>query len=262
MRDEVESVTFTSPGTRSAAVNTLSRERRFYAIAAGLLLLVAVIGFRQFLMHGKAAGGLPINPHIVVAVVIHGVAMLAWMVLLLMQSLLIVTGRRRLHIVLGRFGVALAVAVVLSSVALAPLSAHYNPASYTHFGGARYFLAFALAAPLMFSILVTAGFAYRARPDVHRPMMLLATVAMMTGSLDRWPYLEHLIAFSNGYVPVFHWGPMLLLGALLFVLHAMMTRRPSRAYALGYAGVLGTVLSVVVVADSMWWNTLAARVVP
>ncbi len=117
-----------------------------------------------------------------------------------------------------------------------------------------------LASPLMFGALVAVGIAYRRRPEVHRPMMLLATQSLMTGSLDRSSYMARLTALVHGNVPVFHWRQILLLGALLFVLHAAMTRRTSRYYAAGYASLaVGSLLSVVV-AHSTTWNQIAALV--
>jgi hypothetical protein len=245
-----------------AARRALEQERRFYVIASFVLLLATMVGFREFLMHGKGAGGISIKPQILTVVVVHGIAMLTWVALLLVQSLLIVAGRRRLHMTLGLLGAVLAVAIVILGLTVAPLAARYNPAGYEEFGGARYFLAFSLTAPLMFGALAGIGISYRGRPEVHRPMMLLATVAMMTGSFDRWPYLERLIAFTHGNVPVFHWGPMLLFGAALFALHAAITRRPSRWYAAGYACVVIATLLSTVVASSAVWNEIAARVVP
>ncbi len=247
---------------RDVRLHLIEQERRFYVVASILLLIVSIIGFRQFLLHGKSAGGTSISPPILYAVVTHGVVIFSWLLLLLVQSVLIVGGRLRQHMTLGAIGGVLAAAVAISAFVVAPLSAHYNPGSYVHFGGARYFLAFALTAPVMFSILVTVGFVYRKRPDIHRPMMLLATVAMTTGSFDRWPYLEHLIAFTHGYVPVFHWGPMLVLGAVLFLLHAVMTQRPSCWYGAGYAVVVSTVLLSVAIAGSETWQQIAALVVP
>ena len=55
----------------------LAQERRFYAVAAFLLVAITAYGFRQFLLHGKAAGGNPMTPQIVALVVVHGIMMLA-----------------------------------------------------------------------------------------------------------------------------------------------------------------------------------------
>jgi hypothetical protein len=240
----------------------LQQERRFYAVASFLLLLITVVGFRQFLLQGKGADGIPITPHILRLVVIHGLAMLAWVVLLFVQSLLIVAGRRRLHMTLGLLGAVLAGAIVILGTTTAVLSARYNPALYEDFGGARYFLTFALTAMLLFGALAAIGIAYRRRPDVHRPMLLLATVASMTGSFDRWPFIPWLMVVTHGNVPMFHWGPTLLLGAALLALHAAMTRQLSRWHATGYAGVLVVTILSTVVARSAAWNQLAALAVP
>ncbi len=142
------------------------------------------------------------------------------------------------------------------------LSTRYNPAIYAEFGGSRYFLAFALTATLMFGAFATAGIIYRSRADVHRPMMLLATVAMMTGAFDRFPFIPWLMAVSHGNVPVFHWGPTLLLGAVLLALHTAMTRRLSHWHAAGYASAVVVILISVLVAPSAAWTQLAAQVIP
>jgi|SRR5208282_2365043 len=242
---------------RVANRGALDRERLFYVIAAFAMLVITAVGFRQFLLHGRSIGGAPMTPQIMRLIVAHGLAMLGWIALLFAQSLLIYTGRLRLHMMLGRVGAVLAAAIVLLGLLVAPLSAHFNPDIYTAFGGARFFLVLALAGPLMFGALAAIGIANRHRPEVHRPMMLLATLAIMTGSLDRWPYMARLSAFVRGNVPVSHYGQILLLGALLFVLHAAMTRRANRYYAVGYVGVAIASLLFVAIARSAAWNQLA-----
>ncbi len=49
---------------RNAVRGVLQQERRFYVVASFALLLIAAVGFRQFLMHGKGADGIPITPQI------------------------------------------------------------------------------------------------------------------------------------------------------------------------------------------------------
>lgn len=240
----------------------LERERRYYVLASSVLLVATLIGFRYFLLGGKGAGGMPITPEIVSLAAVHGIAMLTWVVLLLVQSLLIVGGQRRLHMTLGRGGAVLAGLVVIFSLVVAPLSARYNPGLYEAFGGSRYFLMFSLTAPILFAIFVTLGITYRNRPDMHRPFMLLATTVMMGGSFDRWPYVDRLIELTNSNVPVVHWGPMLLLGAIFFALHAVMTRRPSRWFAIGYGAILLATQLSVLMAGSATWDKVAALAVP
>jgi hypothetical protein len=42
-------------------------------------------------------------------------------------------------------------------------------------------------APLTFGLFAAIAFIYRFRPEVQRPMMLMATIGIMTGSLARLP---------------------------------------------------------------------------
>jgi len=41
---------------------------------------------------------------------------------------------------------------------------------------------------LVFAILVGSGFYYRRRPDVHKRLMLLATVSILTAAIARLPF--------------------------------------------------------------------------
>jgi hypothetical protein len=207
---------------------TVNRERRLFAAAAFAMLVLTAVGFRQFILHGRAIGGVPMTPQILALVVMHGLAMLGWVVLFCVQSTLIVANRQRLHLVLGKVGAWLAGAIVILGLAVAPLSVHYNPAAYDDFGGARYFLALMWPEPLTFGVLVAVALAYRHRPEVHRPMMLLATVGLMTGPLTRWPYWDTLVRFGNGSVAAAMFGQMLALGATLLVVHALSITRKLR----------------------------------
>ena len=241
--------------------STLDQERRFYAVAAFAMLAITAVGFRQFLLHGKATGGEPMTPQIVGLVVVHGLAMLGWVVLLCVQCTLVVASRRRLHVRLGKIGAFLAGAVVILGVMVAPLSAHYNPASYADFGGARYFLGLIWAEPVTFGVFVTVGIAYRARPEVHRPMVLLGTVGLMAGPFSRVPYWDPLVRFADGSIAVAMFGQTLALGAILLLAHLITTRRTNRYFLAGYCGLAIASTISAVVARSAAWNHVAGLIV-
>jgi hypothetical protein len=243
-----------------AGLGRIEGERRLYLVASFAMLVITVIGFRQFLLHARSVGGVPMTPEIVGLIVMHGIAMLGWIVLLCVQSTLIVASRRRLHITLGRIGPWLAGAIVVFGVVVAPLSAHYNPPAYTDFGGARYFLALMWPEPVTFGVFAAVAFRYRHRPEVHRPMMLLATVGMMTGSLARLPYWDALLGLVHGSVAVAMFGQMLVLGAIVFVADTAIARRFDRYFLAGLGGqVIATVLSAIV-ARSAAWNHFAGLI--
>lgn len=245
---------------RAADREALVQERRFYAVASFALLLVTVVGFRAFVLHGGSAFG-KFTPQIVGLIVVHGLAMLGWVSLLFAQSLLIVAGRRHLHMSLGRLGAGLAGFIVIAGLAAASLSAHYNPGLYDDFGGPRYFLAIMVSEMLTFGGLVAIAIGYRHRPEVHRPLMLLATVSVVGAAMARWPYMPWLRAIVNGNVWAMVYGQTLVFGGVLFVLHAAMTRRGCGHYVVGLACLTVVTLLTVLIGSSAAWNQIASLVV-
>jgi hypothetical protein len=179
-------------------------DRLFYGIAAGVMLIFTAGGFRNFYLHGRALSR-GMTTQIVPLIVAHGLAMSGWVILFLLQSILILTGRRRLHLVIGPLGGVLAAAIVILGTTVASLSVHFSPQVYAGLGGPRPFLATMFAQMLSFGTLVGIGLVYRRRPEIHRPMMLLTTIVIQSGSLGRFPYIQNLAAFP----PLYVWGPVI-----------------------------------------------------
>jgi len=117
-------------------------------------------------------------------------------------------------VAIGALGGGLAAAIVILGTTVAPLSVHFSPQVYATLGGPRPFLATMFVQMLLFGALVGIGLVYRRRPEIHRPMMLLATIVIQSGSLGRFPHIGTLA----GFPPLYVWGPLLLFGGLLFVL--------------------------------------------
>ena len=243
---------------QSRALRALVSERLFYVIAGSLMLVATAVGFRAFLAHGKGFGGGEITRQIVPLVVIHGLAMLSWIVLFLVQSVFILKGNPRLHMRIGVGGAVLAgVMVPLGSVS-AILSARYNPELYQYFGGPRFFLATMLGEMLSFGTLVSVAVIYRRRPEIHRPMMLLASLMIISGSLGRCPYIGEFALMP----PLYVLGPALALGALLLVLQLGMTRALNRWYAFGYGAMVLASCLFIVIGHSALWNRIARAILP
>jgi hypothetical protein len=232
-------------------------DRLFYVVAAGVMLIFTAGGFRNFYLHGRAPWGEMTN-QIMPLIVAHGLAMSGWVILFLVQSILILTGRRRLHLVIGPLGGVLAAAIVILGATVAPLSVRFSPQIYATLGGPRPFLATMLLQMLSFGTLVGIGLVYRRRPEIHRPMMLLATIVIQSGALGRFPYIENLAAFP----PLYVWGPVLLFGGLLFVLQWGMSRTPNRWYLIGYAGMVMASFLSVAVGRTALWNGMVSTFAP
>ena len=241
---------------QNAALRALASERLFYVIAGSLMLVATAVGFRAFLIHGKGFGGGEITRQIVPLIVVHGLAMFSWIVLFLAQSVLIMKGNPRLHMRIGVGGAVLAgVMVPLGSIS-ATLSARNNPELYQLFGGPRSFLAIMLGEMLSFGVLVGVAIIYRRRPEIHRPMMLLATLMIISGSLARCPYIAQFAIMP----PLYVLGPALALGALFLVLQWGMTRTLNRWYAVGYSAMLIASCIFIVIGRSAVWNQIAGAI--
>jgi len=246
------------PQAQGAAVRVLNAERRFYVIAGVVMLIATAVGFRGFLLHGKGFGGGEITRQIVPLVVVHGIAMLSWIVLFLVQSILIVNGNPRLHMRLGVGGAVLAgLMVPLGSVA-ATLSVRNNPEMYQPLGGARFFLATMLGEMLVFGALVAIAVVYRRRAHIHRPMMLLASLMIISGALGRCPYIADFAVRP----PLYVLGPALALGVLFLVLQWGMTQTVSRTYVYGYFAIVIASFILIVVGHSSVWNQIAGAIAP
>jgi hypothetical protein len=248
----------TQSQTQSTVARTARSERLFYVIAGSVMLIATMVGFRSFLVHGKSFGGGEITRQIVPLVVVHGLAMFTWMLLFLVQSIFILNGNRRIHMRVGVLGAALAGIMVILGSATAILSTRHNPESYQPFGGARFFLAIMLGEMLAFGTLVAIAVIYRRRAEIHRPMMLMASLMIVSGSLGRCPY----IADFSVMPPLYVLAPALALGALFLVLHWAMVRALSRWFALGYSAIVVASFVFITVGHSSLWNQLAGAIAP
>jgi len=243
---------------QSVEARAQSSERLFHVVAGGAMLIATAVGFRLFIVHGKGFGGGDITRQIVPLVVVHGLAMFSWIVLFLAQSVFIWNGNRRLHMRVGVAGGVLAGTMVVLGSVTAILSVRYNPGLYQPIGGARFFLATMLGEMLSFGTLVAIAIVHRRRAEIHRPMMLLASLMIISGSLGSCPYIGDFALMP----PLYVLGPALALGALFLVLQWGMTRSVNRWYAIGYSAVVIASFLFIVVGHSSAWTQLTRTMVP
>ena len=235
-------------------------ERMFYLLAACLLLVIVAMGFQKFYLHGTASNGGPVTQQIVPLVFLHGIAMSAWIIAFIVQSSLIVSGNRKLHMSLGIAGVVLAGFLVLVGVTTAIASVHYNPDGYKNLWSARRFLSFMLTNIFGFGVLAAIGLKFRRRPEIHRPMMLLATLFVAgPAGFFRIPFIFGFV-MSTIHTILAPWVPMLILAVFLLLIKWLMTRSWDRYFAVGVAGIIAACVLQFLVANSAWWYHVAGWV--
>jgi hypothetical protein len=237
------------------------RARLFYGAGAVVAVLLVLVGFHDFYLGGGRAypQAREIDPAIRPLVLVHGFAMAGWILLFLAQSFLIPLGQRQLHIAMGPVALVLASCILVAGAMVNVESVrHSDPAMQLFAMTRKQFMAGGFSSLLLFAGLLGTGLWQRRRPEIHRPMMFLATLSLLDAAIGR---IDAVNSLYQGTVFEILFGPslgMLLLGAVLFVAKWCLTKRPDRWYLLGYGAVLFTSLIWIPLAKTTAWDYLAS----
>lgn len=233
--------------------------RWFYSVASILLLVLTLIGFRHFYLHLQAYPGRPLPPAARHIFIIHGLSMTLWMVLAVVQPLLVASGRKRIHMRIGKFAVVLAAVIVVTGFLIAVGATRGTPSELIRFGlTPKEFLAVPLSGVVTFGLFVTLGVLSRRRPELHRPLMLLASLSVVAAALGRIAPLNNWYAGTWLESCFSAFVSMLLVGTLLLGLKCALEKRFDRWYA-GGLGVLTVIcLGTSLMAKTDAWDGLAA----
>jgi hypothetical protein len=159
------------------------RERLFYVGMALAILITVFAGFsRSYFL--KAQFG---TPPLSLLLHVHGLVFTSWILLFLIQTTLIAARRKDIHRRLGVFGAALAVLLLILGTATAIIRVKGGSAPIPGVPPLA-FLAVPLFDMVVFAILVGAAFYYRHRADVHKRLMTLATIALLSAPIARLPF--------------------------------------------------------------------------
>jgi hypothetical protein len=157
-------------------------ERVFFGSMAVLLCVVVFIGFSPtYFGAGMLRAPLP-SP----ILHIHGAAFTLWMVLFLIQSALISARRVAWHRSLGIVAFCLPPIMIVLGV-IAAINALHRHARIGPLDPAV-----SLAIPLIgiawFAVVIFASWRTRRRPDAHKRLILISTIALTDAALGRFPW--------------------------------------------------------------------------
>jgi hypothetical protein len=229
-----------------------------YTAFALLLMIATLLGFQQFYLHGKAYPGQEILPAVKPLIIAHGVAMSCWIVLFLLQPLLIVGNNRRLHVRLGKIGAALAICMVLLGLIVPAVVTHYGPEFQLWGLTRRQFMAIPMLSITLFGAFVAIGVWKKHRSEIHRPMMLLATLSIVAAATDRitgLPELYGATIWGRVFGPFF---PGLVIGAAFLVVKWLLTRSFDRWYTAGFGALMIAWAAIMQIATSGPWVRFAS----
>ncbi|HEV2268732.1 MAG TPA: hypothetical protein VGR92_04675 [Steroidobacteraceae bacterium] len=212
-----------------------SPDPRLLVWAASGILGIVFVGFARtyFLKFLFDSPPLPWLVHL------HGAVMTSWFVLFFAQTCLIARHRVDLHRRLGAVGAALAVVMIVLGIIVVTYAAAREVHAHTkHAPFFLMLLAFDPFVLLVFAALVTGAIAMRnRRGDIHKRLMLLATLSLTPVAIGRLPFPSEgifwlvyaLCLFTPVAVdtvrhhrlhPVLGWGAPSLL-ASLYVVHRL-----------------------------------------
>ncbi|MBI4625969.1 MAG: hypothetical protein HY736_22455, partial [Verrucomicrobia bacterium] len=188
---------------------SLARQHRvFHTGMAVAFLVTALVGFAPTYFLKPVRPSPPLN----VPLHIHGLVFTSWL-LLLTQSALVARRRVDLHKRLGIAGVVLAAAMIPLGIMTAVYAAHRG--TTTPGMEPLAFMVFPVGAVLMFAGFFGAALWNRRKPEIHRRLILLATISSITPAISRWPWVNHRAVLA-------------LLLSLIFVLAGMIHDWKSR----------------------------------
>jgi len=180
---------------------------------------------------------------------VHGLVMTAWLVLFLTQTFLVASHRVQIHRRLGVAGGIIALAIVPIGIltAIHAVRVGHAPTGASPLS----FLAIPLGDIAVFSTLVGAALYYRRRPDLHKRLMLVATIAILPPGIARWP-----VTFV-AHVPLMFFGvaDLVLIGCVLY--DWTKTRRLSPAFLWGGILLIASHPLRLMISRTAMWLSLA-----
>jgi len=235
----------------------MKAERLFYTAAGVVFLALTLAGFHRYIFGRVHFDGSPIDPTILAIVVAHSTAIFAWYVLFFTQSLLISLKNRRLHMKLGWSVVVIATTIAVTAPLVAIRSVRLTPDAVVFTWPGHPFLLIMFSEIALYVTFVAIGVIYRKQPRIHRPMMILASLILLTGATGRIPLVNSIFGFS-GWTALF--GPVVALGALLLLIRSAMTRSFDRPLAAGLAALTAVTLVVPRLALTGTWSNWAVLI--
>jgi hypothetical protein len=163
----------------------LPAERRFYSwYVIGMAVLVLAGFSSSFYLPGIVVFPRP-TPTFTPLMYVHGFVFTAWMLLFIVQTQLIASGNRKLHISLGTGGFVLG--IVMTVIMFMIAGAQIARANGPPFVSPQSWSALPFFGIPVFVLFLALGWKYRYQAQTHKRLMLLLALMMMEPAVGRLP---------------------------------------------------------------------------
>jgi hypothetical protein len=228
----------------------------FYVWMSMACVLTAFLGFIPTYFGPLAAGQFKANP----VVHLHGMFFFGWTLFALAQASLIPGRRVALHRSLGVVGVSLATVLVMLGL-LAAMNALKVGIATGYAEESLAFLIVPISILIPFAVLFTLGVANTRKPELHKRLMLLATISLLNAPVARpllvwvWPVVPPAQPPVWINVPACWLSYLLILPAMYY---DWRTRgRPHAVYLIALPILLLQSWAVVPISETLAWMDFA-----
>lgn len=152
--------------------SNLSKEEPFFYYFSGILLITVVFAFSMNIL----LKNYHLNSNMSL-VIIHGISMLLWYFILFWQTRQIRINNIKAHKQLGLMTIFLAIAIVISGIMIAISNYKGEGESLTLFGN--------FSGMFIFGVLYLFALKNRHKPDIHKRLMIVASITMLSPALVR-----------------------------------------------------------------------------
>jgi hypothetical protein len=234
--------------TRSVA----AARSKFYFGMAVAMAVVVLMGFGpSFYLNAYLAQSLGLPPLEALSpiIVVHGIAFTIWMIVLMVQTGLVARSQVRWHRRLGVAGAVLAASIVVLGIAVQVASVRRDLSAAAiqnlppflfsvFFGGFVIMTAFAG--------LASAAIYWRRRPDIHKRLILIATIALISAATAR---IARILGMAIPPLGAFSFLGLVLMDLFLVALLVHDWRTTKRVHPATLYGAL-TILAMQVLSNS------------
>lgn len=150
----------------------LTKRDPFFYYFSGVLLITVVIAFSMNILLE--------NYHLdssMTLIIIHGVSMLFWYLILFWQTKQIRINNIKGHKQLGLMTIVLSITIIISGIMIAISNFKGEGEALTLFGN--------FSGMFVFGVLYVFALINRQKPDIHKRLMMVASIAMLSPALVR-----------------------------------------------------------------------------
>jgi hypothetical protein len=184
-----------SGGTTAAAWGARLLDRYFYFFMSLLTAAIVIYGF-HFTVGKNLFHPAPPRP---LVLYFHAAVFSFWVVFFILQSSLVRTGNVRVHRIMGWFGLALGIGIIVLGVSTAVTMARFDLVQL-HALKARWRMIVPLFDMVCFTPTFLLAIYWRRKPQLHRRLIFIATCGLTAAAWARFP--ENILPHNMLYAGV------------------------------------------------------------